>query len=240
MTVTDRCTRKRVSATTCAVASLLVISPATYASDLSVYGTLTTEYIYRGLSISDHNPAVQGGIDYRHDSQLFAGAWITTIDLRNANGSRELEANFYAGYRHDFSPDWAATATVLRYAYPGATGNHSYDHNEVLIEVSWGENYAIEYAFTDDVYGLGQDAKSLQFSAAWPMGSGWLLGANLGRNDLSSRGVPEYWYGDVGLSLTGSRFVLDIRVYDNESSGTTRFESSQAGARLVLSVSAAL
>ncbi len=220
--------------------SVLAYAPTICAAELSAYGTLTTEYIYRGLSISDRNPALQMGVDYDHDSNIFFGAWISTIDLRTANGGRDVETNFYAGYHHEISTEWAATWTLLRYAYPHSGGQHSYDHNEALLEISWSENYAIEYAYTNDVYGLGRRATHLQASGNWPLGKGWVIGANVGRNDLSSLGISDYFHGDIGVSVRGSRFTFDFRLYNNEAARETRFETANAGTRLVLSVSAAL
>ena len=165
-------TRKALAAATVILISARAFSPVLYASELSIYGTLTTQYIYRGLNISDNNPALQAGIDYEHDSNVFVGAWVSTIDLSTAIGRRDLEANYYAGFHHKITGDWAASWTLLRYAYPGAGGQHSYDHNEAQLELSWSENYALEYAYTNDVYGLERRATHLQVSGAWPLGKG--------------------------------------------------------------------
>lgn len=220
--------------------SAVAFSPQLYASELSIYGTLTTQYIYRGLNISDNNPALQAGIDYAHDSNVFVGAWVSTIDLSTANGRRDLEANYYAGFHHKITDDWAATLTLLRYAYPAAGGQHNYDHNEAQLELSWSENYALEYAYTNDVYGLGRRAAHLHVSGAWPLGKGWVLGASIGRNDLSSIGIPEYFHADIGASVRVSRFSLDFRLYGNEPPTTIPFDKANAGTRVAFSISAAL
>jgi uncharacterized protein (TIGR02001 family) len=220
--------------------SAAVTTPSILAAELSAYGTLTTEYIYRGLSISDRNPAVQIGVDYEHGNNVFVGAWFSTIDLSTSMGRRDFESNYYLGYHHEVAPSWGATLTLLRYAYPGAGGTHSYDHNEALLEISFNDNYAAEYAYTDDVYGLGRRASHLQLSGDWPLGAGWMLGASIGRNDLSSIGIPEYFHGDIGLSARYSRFAFDLRLYADEPVNSRRFDSASAGTRFVFSISAAL
>ncbi len=118
-------TRNALAAATVILISALTFSPVLYASELSVYGTLTTQYIYRGLNISDNNPALQAGIDNEHDSNVFVGAWVSTIDLSTANGGRDLESNYYAGYHHKIAGNWAATWTLLRYGYPCGGGEHN-------------------------------------------------------------------------------------------------------------------
>lgn len=230
----------REPATLLMLTAALLPAPVGHAGEFSVYGTLTTEYIYRGLSISDQNPAAQLGIDYEHDSNVFVGAWFSTIDLSTASGRRDLESNYYAGLHHEFSESWAATFTLLRYAYPGAGGQHSYDHNEALLEISFNSKYALEYAYTKDVYGLGETASHVQFGGNWPLGRGWVLAANIGRNDLSNVGIPAYLHADVGVSAQVSHFAFDFRLYANESLDYPQFDSVSAGTRFVFSVSAAL
>src|SRR3954463_3838966 len=40
---------------------------------------LFSQYIFRGLTQTDRNPAVQGGFDYAHKSGFYAGTWASNI-----------------------------------------------------------------------------------------------------------------------------------------------------------------
>lgn len=220
------------------VATIQCIHGIANATEISVYGTLTSEYIYRGLAMSDRNPAAQAGLDVSLTDNLFAGAWISTVDLRNANGGRDFESNFYAGVHYAFTDRLSATATLLRYAYPGADGVHKYEHNEGLLSLSWDARYSIEYAYTDDARGLGRRASHVLLSADWPLRNGWILGANAGRYDLSRIRLPAYTHGNVGLSTRLSRITFDVRLYGHEDIDHDRLDSQAAGTRFVFSVSA--
>jgi hypothetical protein len=47
----------------------------------------TTDYIFRGISQTSTNPAVQGGVDYSHSSGLYAGVWGSRkLDRRQRRG----------------------------------------------------------------------------------------------------------------------------------------------------------
>lgn len=214
----------------------LISSPTI--ADVSLYGTITSEYIYRGIAMSDRNPAAQVGLDVGITDHLFTGAWISTVDIRNANGGRDFESNFYAGYHHAITDRLSATVTLLRYGYPGAEGRHRYEHNEGLLTISWDARYSIEYGYTDDVRGLDQRATHVLLSADWPLRNGWILGANVGRYDLSRIRLPAYVHANVGLSTRVSRFTFDARLYGNESIDDASFDGQAAGTRIVLSVSA--
>lgn len=189
--------------------------------------------------MSNRNPAAQLGFDIGITDNLFAGAWISTISLRNPNGGRDFESNIYAGYHHSFGERLGATVTVLRYGYPGADGLHAYEHNEGLLTISWDSRYAIEFGYTDDVRGLGERATHVQLSADWPFGNGWILGANVGRYDLSKIRLPAYLHANIGVSARLSRFTFDARLYGNESIDDPRLDAQAAGTRAVVSVSAA-
>jgi uncharacterized protein (TIGR02001 family) len=95
---------------------------------------LFSQYIFRGLTQTDRNPAVQGGFDYAHSSGFYAGTWASNISWLRENASSSaggittsngtygqggsLEWDFYGGYKgtiKDFSYDLG----TLYYWYPG-------------------------------------------------------------------------------------------------------------------------
>ena len=128
--------------------------------------------------------------------------------------------------------------TVLRYTYPGQTGSHSYDHNEFLLGATWRERYSIEYGYTNDLFGLDRIGRHWELRSEWPVANAWVVGAALGRNDLSDIGVAKYLHWDIGASARVERLVLDLRWYDNEAPDGFAAPIS-AGSRFVVSISTA-
>lgn len=222
-----------------ALLALPLCAPKAVASDLNAVATLTSEYIYRGLALSDGNPALQFGVDYEHDGGLFVGAWASTIDLTSRFGQRDVELNFYAGFNYAPKASWQASLTVLRYTYPGETGSHSYAYNELLLAASVGEHFSIELGYTDDLYGLDRIGRHWEIRTEWPFAGVLMFGAALGGNDLSDLNTPHYLYWDVGASARFSRFTFDLRWYDNEAAGGPAGRIS-AGSQIVFAVSVAL
>jgi len=212
------------------------MTPTAHADGFSATVTGTTEYIYRGLSFSDGNPALQVGIDYGHESGLFAGAWASTVDLENFGGRRDVELDYYLGY--GFSP--AATLdlslAVMRYTYPGQTTYFNYDYTELSVLVTVLEQYSLEAGFSEDIYGYGADGRYFELRGEWNMRNAWVVSAGLGYNVLKDQGTTNYLYGDIGASARLGRFVLDLRYYDNETPAGT-LAGLSAGSRLVFSVS---
>ncbi len=80
--------------------------------------SVVSDYRFRGISLSNRDPAIQGGIDVVHDSGLFVGTWASSI--QNTAGS-DAEVDLYAGYGKSLGGvDYSVQ--FLGYIYPGGSG----------------------------------------------------------------------------------------------------------------------
>lgn len=64
-------------------------------SPISANVALTSNYIFRGVTQNNEDPALQGGFDYKHKSGFYAGVWGSNVDF---GGDESTELDFYAGY----------------------------------------------------------------------------------------------------------------------------------------------
>jgi uncharacterized protein (TIGR02001 family) len=64
--------------------------PGGFSGNAAIY----TDYSFRGVSQTGRDMAFQGGIDYNHDSGLFAGYWASSTDF----GNTYMENDFYGGF----------------------------------------------------------------------------------------------------------------------------------------------
>jgi uncharacterized protein (TIGR02001 family) len=88
------------------------------AFDLSATLTAVSDYRFRGLSLSNRDPALQGSIDISHSSGVYAGVWGSSLA---EYGGAKVEVDATLGWRGDVGPvtlDVGGTA----YLYPGGTG----------------------------------------------------------------------------------------------------------------------
>ncbi len=95
---------------------------------------LFSQYIFRGLTQTDRDPALQGGFDYAHSSGFYAGTWGSNISWLKENATvaaggvlvpfgtygqgGSLELDFYGGYKMTFG-DFGVDVGTLYYWYPG-------------------------------------------------------------------------------------------------------------------------
>ena len=67
--------------TAAAVVAAGMMSAPTFAeSSFSANASVTNNYIWRGLTQTENEAAVQGGIDFAHDSGFYAGTWVSNVN----------------------------------------------------------------------------------------------------------------------------------------------------------------
>lgn len=221
---------------------------------LSAIATLTTDYIFRGVSYSGQEPAVQAEFDLAYGI-FYAGMWGSNVDLGGTpfGGSvATLEIDYYAG----IAPTWQGInfdIAGLYYTYPGAydpAGNFDY------FELKTGASYTFNEALTlgvanfwsPDYSGGVGDSDALELSAEYAF-SGKLFNFFL---PSVSGGIGWQWFSDLdsdftywntGLTLGFmEHWSADIRYWDTDFSNTgcaafTGFRST-CDARVVGTISA--
>lgn len=111
-----------------------------------------SDYVFRGITQTAHEPAIQGGFDYAPDTGLYIGTWASNVSGNFfPNGSMEWDV--YGGYNHKVSDDLAWSAGLYTYNYPGAhtvPGHQSFNTVEANAQVTWkGLQLKDSYALTD-------------------------------------------------------------------------------------------
>src|SRR6478735_10311607 len=85
-------------------------APAAPASPHTLTGNMGffSQYIFRGLTQTNRDPALQGGFDYAHKSGFYAGTWASNISwLKDGQppayrSGGSLEWDFYGGWKPTF------------------------------------------------------------------------------------------------------------------------------------------
>lgn len=190
-------------------------SPHTFTGNIGLF----SQYVFRGLTQTNREPAIQGGFDYSHASGPYIGLWGSNISWLRDNGSYRAggsaEIDIYGGYKGAVG-DFTYDVGVLQYWYPGdaAAGFIKGDTTELYVAGGW-KWITLKYsnAVSKKVFGV-RDARGTDYwdlSAAFPIGeSGVTLGAHYGiqkykGNDPALAGIGSndsvYSYDDWRLSV---------------------------------------
>lgn len=191
----------------CSVAVLLAQTPPLYANDLSATLSLTSDYVFRGISLSD-GPALQGSIDYAFDNGLNIGSWTSNYDYDSA-ADRELD--YYLNYSHGLNSDVTLSAGVSRYTF---FHEHDIDYNEYQMGLSRGPLDAKAW-YAADYGGSNGDAQYFEvgFKSALPKDISLELRA--GRSVFDTQiGIDDYTDFLISAKKIFGRFNSEIRLTD--------------------------
>lgn len=232
---------KRTHARSCtAIAFLALLGIADAQAGTSGNVSLTSDYVFRGVSQSNQEPALQGGVEYSADSGFYIGSWGSSIswlsDLSTSAApiSSSLELDVYGGYRGKFSDAVSYDVGAAYYWYPGdfPSGFNSADTLEVYAgitvvasdKVSLGAKYSHA---TTDLFGYADSDGSgyLDLSANFSVGAGVTINTHAGKQWIEGNAAIEYtdWKlgatkafdngFSVGLAYTGTD--ADDALYTN-------------------------
>ena len=218
-----------------AVLGTLIAMPALADSPFSANVSLTTDYLYRGISQTGHKPAIQGGFDYANPSGFYAGVWGSSISwigdaytaTAGAAGATNAgtEIDTYLGFSNSFATDFTYDVGFLRYNYPGTYGaNTKADTNEVYGKIGY-KWVSFKYSYsTGDTFGTASASGTdyLDLSVSYPIeSSGITLGAHYGKQKYkgpnAGTGTTDLSYNDYNVSVAkdlGSGYTATL-LYSN-------------------------
>ena len=196
-------------------AATMAIAPAAAQAGVSANAGFVTDYIWRGMNQSAEGtgqPALQGGLDYEHDSGLFVGTWASTMDQ---------------GYEYDLYAGWGGSvkgfdlgATYTAYMYTEDSSTNELNFQEVNLSAGYGP-VSIGYDIN-----VTEDAKDTHYSVSLDA-SAVAEGISLtyGATDDGVSGTPSMGYFDIGYATDVEGFDLGVDVIfsDANTDDTTFF-----------------
>ncbi len=152
---------------------------------------LTTDYVFRGLSQTWGEPAIQGGLEGTLEHGLYAGVWGSNISGKSYSGG-SLELDLYGGWKGELG-GFGLQLGAVGYLYPGT--DFDFDTVELVAGLSrWGAEIKGSWSATD-YFGLdrtlgyrdGSDGTLyLEVNYGRAFDWGLTLGLHAGWSDLPS------------------------------------------------------
>jgi uncharacterized protein (TIGR02001 family) len=191
---------------------------------------LTTDYVFRGISQTFEDPAIQGGFDVTC-GRFYAGVWASNVDfgaVGPASTVANIEIDLYAGFKTTMGPiSW--DLGVIYYSYPGQNSpGFDVDYFEFKVGASgeiWKGGtlsgtvfYSPEYTFsTGEVW-----TYEIGFSQALPKLGMFspTFSALYGHSDFQDLGFLSYSYWNAGVTLGFmEKWSLDLRYWGSDNDG---------------------
>jgi len=184
-----------------AIGALVVSGSA--AAEFSANIGATSNYVWRGVTQTDDAAAVQGGIDYAHDSGFYVGTWASNVDFGSGG---EVEWDLYGGYAGEVN-DFSYDVGVFYYAYPDS---NNADFAELGLSVGYkmlsaGINYTF-YSDVDDTDGADLFMEGdlyYHVGASFEVAPTWTVGGTIGYYDFDEDGKAD-------TDISYAHYQLDI------------------------------
>jgi uncharacterized protein (TIGR02001 family) len=213
----------------------------TYSFNLGV----TSDYVFRGISQTDNDPTIQGGVDVSWGI-LYAGWWASGLKF-DAEGSILNDANVEMDWYGGIRPTWGKATFdlgVIAYTYPSASygleaaalglATPELNYVELKAGVSgeifknftagfttyYSPNY---FAQTESVWTF-EGVAGYTFHQVGPFTPSitGTLGYQTGGDAYSTfNGYNHYWYYNAGLALAVDKLTFDFRYWGTDASNAT-------------------
>jgi len=212
------------------------------AFEISANTALVSDYVFRGISQSDENFAIQGGFDVSHESGLYTGVWSSSVDF-NDGDEANIEIDLYAGYAGEAN-GVSYDIGGLYYAYPGADSSLDYDFWEVYGSLGYDfeiASAAVGVNYSPDYFGSSGDAVYTYLGVDVPLPQNFTLSGGVGYQDIddnASFGTPDYtnWHASIGYDWKNLNFSVTYHDTDLDEPGEC---ADGCEARVVFGISAA-
>ncbi len=195
-------------------------SGLTFGGNLAV----TSNYIYRGVSSSNNDAAVQADLHAASSGGTFLGVWGSTRDSQlEPYASYELDV--YLGHRFDLSSAWSATVTARAHYLLGDSQEVSDDYQEVSAAFTWLDVWTVSVTGIPNAprywfYNRLSRAPAFvaETTAQWLVYDGFFLTGGAGYYHVTGTGpgiesANGYAYGNVGIAWQHRRWRIDIGYY---------------------------
>lgn len=179
---------------------------------ISANAGLFSQYIFRGISYTQENPAVQGGFDLAHESGAYLGIWGTNVsDLALPNATGEIDV--YGGFAKTVD-DWTFDVGFLQFIFPGGkydlAGGGTEDLNtlELNAAVTWKfiqlkYSYAVTdyFGFSKKAFGADSDGSDyIELNANYEFMPSWVVNAHVGHQKVKN--YDDYDFTDWRVGVT--------------------------------------
>lgn len=204
------------------ILGLAILATAASAGVASAEGTvsanisLTSDYVFRGISLADNGPAIQGGFDYESEA-WYAGVW-------GSNVTEGIELDVYGGITPSTGPiDW--DLGVIGYFYPGADDDGAeFDYAELKVGASHDYNDQLSVGvaayYAPENFGDTGDALYLEVNGSYSVSDALQFTAAYGNQNVEEPNGPnsedDYNTWNIGATHAMHGFEVDLRYHDSD------------------------
>ena len=211
-------------------------------AEISGNVSMASDYVWRGISQTDNQLSISGGLDYNHESGFYLGTWGSNVNFGPGDPSMELDV--YGGFAGEMGAI-GYDLGVIGYLYPSADEINT---TEYYLGGSYGFTDSVSaglmFSYTDDYFGTDESAYRVEGSLDIGLPEDFGLSLTVATNDGDAfdpnvTGLMDYMDYSVGLSKSMWNVDFGLTYTDTDLS-EAECGSNICDSRIVFSVGKSL
>ena len=171
---------------------------------------VVSDYNWRGITQTSQDPALQGGIDYTHESGFYLGAWGSNVDFGDCCDNN-VEIDLYTGFRGGDAVTW--DVGFIYYTYPSG---EDLDYPEIYAGLGWNW-LSGKVWYSNDFGNSGESAFYYEANATYELPANFGVNAHVGYSDGDAIDLlydDSYMDWSVGVTYALSHFNFALKWID--------------------------
>jgi len=203
------------------IAVIFSLFTATVLADLGGNIAVTTDYVWRGVSQTLGDPALQAEVSFEHDSGFYAGIWGSNVDFFDEgdpesdpadDDEADVEVDVWVGFAGETAGGLGWDVGVIAYLFPGANRDVLDNSEEFYAGLSYGYFSATAYQDFDN------DTTYIDLGAEFELPQEFGLGVHVGSFNFDTG--TDYADWKVALSKEIAGFGFELSYTDTDFSDT--------------------
>jgi uncharacterized protein (TIGR02001 family) len=178
---------------------------------------VVSDYVFRGASQTDEEPALQGGVDVSFASGFYVGGWASMVDFGD---DTDAEVDLYGGYRTELG-GYGLDLGVVSYLYVNEPGSADYNYVELKAAASRAigpVTLGAAVYYSPNFFGADEQTTYLEANAAYAVTDKWSVSGAIGHQSLDVNDDYATWNLGVAYALT-DHLAVDVRYHDTDVDG---------------------
>lgn len=202
----------------------------------------TSHYIFRGLSQTDGQPALQLDGHLGDSTGWLGGVWLS--ESRRQEGYASTELDGYLAHHWTWKSLWTLRLGYIHYAYPQDTRLLEYSYDELASSITYSDRLSLNFAWSPNAtqysaHGPAENRRSYAYEASLrqPIWADFSLTASAGFYDLHDLFGQSYWAWSGGLEWRQSRWAATLAYFGADRTARRLFPGRAANGKSALALS---
>jgi uncharacterized protein (TIGR02001 family) len=201
---------------------------------------LTSDFVYRGLSLTRGEPTGQASLDVEFANQFYAGGFIAGADP-NPGPSPAVEMDLWLGRYWRLTRDLSFDVRFSQYTYPDDPRRVNYNRSEITGTLGLRDRFFVAAVYSPNTQALGSSPGygdghvwAVELSARQPLSDRFSLSAGVGHYSLEDVFLDSYQYFNVTLIGSFEPFELQVAWLGSNGLEPAVFSSDSTGNRVAV------